>query len=157
MKKILIALDYNSSAQKVAEMGHELAKAMNAEAVLLHVIADTTYYSSLEYSPVMGFGGFSSNNFFDLINTNGLTEAAQYFLDKIKYHLHNDDIKTMVQEGDSAEAILKTAKSHHVDMIVMGSHSRNWLDQVVMGSVTKEVLQHTPIPMFIIPVKEPEA
>ena len=30
MKKILIALDYNPTAQKVAETGYKLAKAMNA-------------------------------------------------------------------------------------------------------------------------------
>ena len=29
MKKLLIALDYNPSAQKVAETGHNLAKAMH--------------------------------------------------------------------------------------------------------------------------------
>ena len=157
MKKVLVALDYNPSAQTVAEVGYELAKAMNAEVVLLHVIADTTYYSSLEYSPVMGFGGFSSNAFFNLINTNGLTEAAQYYLDKVKHHLHNSDLETLVEEGESAEAILKTAKNHHADMIVMGSHSRNWLNQVVMGSVTKEVLKDTSVPMLIIPVKEPKS
>jgi len=30
MKKILIALDYNPSAQKIAETGYALAKSMNA-------------------------------------------------------------------------------------------------------------------------------
>ena len=157
MKKILIALDYNSSAQTVAEVGYELAKSMNAEVILLHVIADTTYYSSLEYSPIMGFGGFSSDAFFGLINTNGLTEAAQYYLDKVKHHLHNNDLETLVEAGESAKVILETAKKHRADMIVVGSHSRNWLDQVVMGSVAKEVLKDTSIPMLIIPVKEPKS
>ena len=60
MKKILIALDYDPTAQKVAETGHKLAKAMNARTILLHVISDATYYSSLNYSPIMGFGGFSN-------------------------------------------------------------------------------------------------
>jgi nucleotide-binding universal stress UspA family protein len=50
MKKILIALDYNPSAQKVAETGYTLAKAMNVKAILLHVISDITYYSSLNYA-----------------------------------------------------------------------------------------------------------
>ena len=157
MKKILIAIDYNLSALTVAEMGYELAKSMNAEVVLLHVIADTTYYSSLEYSSVMGFGGFSNGEFFGLINTTGLTEAAQYYLDKVKHHLHNNDLETLVEAGESAKVILETAKKHHVDMIVMGSHSRNWLNQVVMGSVTKDVLKDTSVPMLIIPVKEPKS
>ena len=40
MKKVLIALDYNPTAQKVAEMGHAMAKAMKAEVVLLHILAE---------------------------------------------------------------------------------------------------------------------
>ena len=60
MKKVLIALDYNPTAQKIAETGYRLAKAMNARTVLLHVIADPTYYSSLNYSPIMGFDTFSN-------------------------------------------------------------------------------------------------
>ena len=58
MKKVLIALDYNPTAQKVAEAGFSMAKAMNAEVILLHVISDPVYYSSTEYSPIMGFNGF---------------------------------------------------------------------------------------------------
>ena len=39
-KKVLIALDYNPTAQKVAEVGFSMAKSMNAEITLLHVISD---------------------------------------------------------------------------------------------------------------------
>ena len=54
MKKILIAIDYDPTAQKVAEEGFELAKTMGAAVVLLHVIADPVYYSSTDYSPMGG-------------------------------------------------------------------------------------------------------
>ncbi len=59
MKKILVAIDYDPSAEKVAETGHALAQAMKAELVLLHVIAEPSYYSSMEFSPIMGFTGFT--------------------------------------------------------------------------------------------------
>lgn len=36
MNKVLIALDYNLTAQKVAEAGFSMAKSMNAEITLLH-------------------------------------------------------------------------------------------------------------------------
>ena len=52
MKKILIALDYDPTAQKVAEAGFSLAKAMGANVVLIHVVADIMYYSSMAYSPI---------------------------------------------------------------------------------------------------------
>ena len=40
MKKILIALDYDKTAKKVAEAGYSMARAMEAEVVVLHVISD---------------------------------------------------------------------------------------------------------------------
>jgi nucleotide-binding universal stress UspA family protein len=156
MKKVLITLDYDPTAQKVAEEGFQLAKSMGAEVILLHVIADPMYYSSTAYSPIMGFTGYG---YMDLIplqidNIEGLKEASQQFLDKSKDHLGDKTIQTVIAEGDFAESILKTAKDLQADIIVMGSHSRKWLEKVVMGSVTEKVLNHTSIPLFIIPTKK---
>ena len=153
MKKVLIALDYDPTAQKVAEVGFTMAKAMNAEVTLLHVISDQMYYSSAEYSPIMGFNGFMETGPSQL-NSEALKKASLNFLDKSKHHLGDKTIQTRVEEGDLAESILKTAKGIHADVIVMGSHSRKWLENVVMGSVTEKVLHHTSIPLFIIPTKK---
>jgi nucleotide-binding universal stress UspA family protein len=60
----------------------------------------------------------------------------------------------LVKEGDFGETIVKTATDLHADIIVMGSHSRRWLDEILMGSVTEKVLHHTSIPLFIIPIKK---
>ena len=154
MKKVLIALDYNPTAQKVAETGFSLAKSMGAEVILLHVISDPVYYSSMEYSPIMGFNGYMDMGPVQLDSIAGLKNASQQFLDKSKQHLDDKTIQTLVTEGDFAESILSTAKELHVDIIVMGSHSRRWLDEILMGSVTEKVLHHTSIPLFIIPTRK---
>jgi nucleotide-binding universal stress UspA family protein len=49
--------------------------------------------------------------------------------------------------------ILEAAKELQADIIVMGSHSRKWLETIVMGSETEKVLHHTTTPLFIIPTK----
>jgi nucleotide-binding universal stress UspA family protein len=154
MKKVLIAMDYDPTAQRVAEKGFKLAKSMNAQVTLLHVIADETYYSSLEYSPILGFDGFSNAQFFQVINIDGLKKASLYYLDNMKLHLGDSSIQVLVEEGKLADAILKTANKIQADVIVMGSHSRKWLEKIVMGSVTEEVLNHTQIPLFIIPTRK---
>lgn len=154
MKKVLIALDYDPTAQKVAEVGFSLAKTMGAEVTLLHVISDPVYYSSTEYSPIMGFTGYMDMGPLVLDSVDGLKRASQHFLDKSKQHLGDKTIQTQVKEGDFAESILKTAKDLQVDIIVMGSHSRKWLEKIVIGSVTEKVLNHTSIPLFIIPTKK---
>lgn len=154
MKKILIALDYDTTAQKIAEAGYSWAKSMEAGVILLHVIADPAYYSSLEYSPITGFAGYMDMTNIQLDSIGGLMTASQQYLDKTKKHLGDKKIQTVVEEGDFATSILKTAKDLHADMIVMGSHSRNWLENIVMGSVTEKVLHNTTIPLLIIPVKQ---
>jgi nucleotide-binding universal stress UspA family protein len=154
IKKVLITLDYDPTAQKVAEQGFSLAKTVGAETVLLHVISDPVYYASREYSPIMGFDGYMDMGPMQLETIDGLKKASQQFLNKSKQHLGDETIQTLVKEGDFGETILKTAKELHADIIVMGSHSRKWLENIVMGSVTEKVLHHTSIPLFIIPTKK---
>ena len=124
MKKILIALDNNAGAQKIAETGYELSEALHAHTILMHVTSDSTYYSSLNYSPILGFDSFSK---LDVVQTNTVKElkrTAQDYLDNMKLNLGDKTIRTIVKEGDYAENILQTAKEMKADMIVMGTHSR---------------------------------
>ena len=154
IKKVLIALDYDPTAQKVAEMGYSMAQSMEAEVTLLHVIVDGTYYSALQYSTVGNPMGFSAIDVTNLLDEKGLKSATHLFLEKTKQHLGDDKIKTLIKEGDFAESIMKAAKDMHADIIVMGSHSRRWLDEILMGSVTEKVLKMTKIPLFIVPTKK---
>jgi nucleotide-binding universal stress UspA family protein len=156
MKKILIALDYDPSAQKIAETGYALAKSMNAQVILLHVTSDAAYYSSLSYSPIMGFDSFSN---LDIVQTDIveiLKKAAREYLDKSKQHLGDETIQTIIKDGDFGESILDAAIEMSVDVIVMGTHSRRGLDKILMGSVTEKVLHKSTIPLFIIPTKNLE-
>ncbi len=154
MKKVLIALDYNPTAQKVAEAGFSLAKAMGAEVTLIHVITDPVYYSSTAYSPIMGFSGYMDLNYSQPGIIDELKKVSEDFLDQSKKHLGDTNIQTQVKEGDIAGTILEFAKEFKADIIVLGSHSQRWLEAVVMGSVTKKVLHNTTIPLFIIPTKK---
>jgi nucleotide-binding universal stress UspA family protein len=144
IKKVLIAMDYDETSQKVAEAGFSMAKAMNAETILLHVISEQpVYYSAYTYM-------IEYQVDFD----KDLKKTTQKFLDKAKDRLGDKSIKTVLKEGNIAENILKTAKELNIDVIVMGSHSRKWLDDIIMGSAAKDVLMKTNIPLFIIPTKK---
>lgn len=150
--QVLIALDYDPTAQIVAESGFAMAKAMNAEVVLLHVIAEPVYYSSLLYSPIMGYIGNMDQIQMD--NNDDLRKALLNYLEKMKQLLGDESTKIVFKEGDSADSIVKTANELHTDIIVMGSHSQKWLDKILMGSVTSKVLQLSTVPLFIIPTKK---
>ena len=153
IRKVLIALDYNPTAQKVAEMGYKFAKKIGAEISILHVISDETDFATLEYSPIMGYAGFADTSLSHLYDPEAMKKAATHFLEKTKHHLDDETIQTIVKEGDFAEIILKTAKLLNIDIIVIGTHSRKWLENTIMGSVTEEVLRKSTIPLFIVPTK----
>lgn len=150
MKRVLIAIDYDPSAAKVAEAGYALAKAMSAEVLLLHVIAEASYYSSMEYSPVMGFTGFADPHIPEMVESE-LKKEALRFLDASKEHLGDGTIKTIVAEGSFPKTILQVATDEQADIIVMGRQSRRGLDKILMGSVTEKVLHHSHLPLYIIP------
>ncbi len=154
MKKVLIALDYDQSAKKVAEQGIALAKCMGATAIFCHVIKDPALYSSSEQIPIAGFSGhlYTVPEKFD--NVEELKKIALKFLEKISHQLGDNSIHVMVQEGDEAEAILKMSRKEQASVIVMGVHSQNWLENKIMGNVTERVLHHSTIPVYIIPTKK---
>lgn len=154
INRVLIALDYNPTAQKVAEFGFSMAKSMDAEVILLHVMTDPEFYYTAGYSPIMGFTGEMDMGPVQMDSVERLKMASLQYLEKSKQHLGNDAIRTMVKEGDFADSILETAKEVHANIIVLGSHSRKWLENVLMGSVTEKVMRHTSIPLLIVPTKK---
>ena len=154
LSKVLIALDYDPTARKVADAGYLLAKSMEAEVVLLHIISEPVYYHSPDYSPIMGFTGTMDLGPLQIDDINDLKKVSFHFLNKYRDHLGDKAIKTVVEEGDFAETIIKTAKHLHADVIVVGSHSHKWFENILMGSVTEQVLQHSTLPLYIVPTKK---
>ena len=154
MKKILIALDYDPTAQKVAETGFSLAKSMNAEVILLHVIKSSANYATPGHFPIMGYSGYVDVSPTVLESAEGLKNASLQYLDKTRQHLGDKTIQTLVKEGDFADTILTSAKEVHADIIVLGSHSQKWLENILVGSVTENVMNDSSIPLLIVPTKK---
>jgi nucleotide-binding universal stress UspA family protein len=152
MKKVLIALDYDPTAKKVAEAGFAMAKALGAEVTLLHVVVNSAMYATVyENMGAWQIDAIDENKAFEILKT-----GSRNFLEKAKRHLADKSIQTIQKEGDFAQTILETANEINADCIVMGSHSKKWLENILMGSVTEEVLRKTTIPLFIIPTKRRE-
>ena len=53
------------------------------------------------------------------------------------------------ETGDAAEAILRAAHDHGVDVIVVGSHQHNWFSRLFSRSVSTDVLHHSDIPVLV--------
>jgi nucleotide-binding universal stress UspA family protein len=49
-----------------------------------------------------------------------------------------------------ARVILETAKREHVDVIALGTHAKAGVSRLVLGSVSEEILEHSPIPVLLV-------
>jgi nucleotide-binding universal stress UspA family protein len=60
--------------------------------------------------------------------------------------------KILVRPGHPVEEILKVADEESCDVIVLGTHSRGFLQQTFLGSVSSSVLFRTRKPVFVVPL-----
>lgn len=152
MKQILIALESNDSAKKVAVIGNDIGQAMKAHVSLLHVVHEPTYFSSLKFSPIMGYDNSSGLETVESDKLPELMVKSARFLDYMKEFLDNEGISTVVKSGEYWETIVETAQELKAELIVLGTHNRKGIDRLVSGSVAEKVLHHSTVPVLIIPI-----
>jgi len=71
-------------------------------------------------------------------------------------HAIRNQIKSIeVCESFPAEAILRRSMELEVDLIIMGTHEKGIM-HTFLGSVAKNVLNRSRIPMMIVPLPEKE-
>lgn len=153
--KILIALDFFSSGQKVADEGLNIAKLMKANVVLLHVILGPINSDINGHVTVLGFGA-SPKPVISLIKEDEkatLMETAQQYLDNTKLHFGDVKIETIVKEGNAAESILEVAMEVHADLIIVGSYCQKWFENHLQESIAEKILRFTKVPLCIIPTQ----
>jgi nucleotide-binding universal stress UspA family protein len=59
-------------------------------------------------------------------------------------------VKFLVWEGDPGESILEVAHAEGADMIVLGSHGRGPIGRLILGSVSRHVVQHAAVPVVVV-------
>lgn len=149
MKKVLITLDYNPNSEIVVRKGREMAKLMNAQICLFHVLADVRYYG-MQYEPFMGYEGYAFPVDYNLQNE--FVDVAKDYLEKTRLHLNDENVTTHLAEGDTARSILEYAEQWGADLIVMGTHSHGTLEKFFLGTVASSVLEKTKIPVYMVPI-----
>lgn len=151
MNKVLIAVDYHPNAEKVVKAGYALAQTMNAKVCLLHVVTEFGYYNT-QYPTFMGYDltDLGTN---DKIRKD-LLKVSEDYLTQIAKHLKDPEVETHTVEGESADTIMAYAKKWHAHVIVMGTHSHSFLDKILMGNVTLNVVEQTAIPIYLVPIKQ---
>lgn len=75
-----------------------------------------------------------------------ISEVAQ----NLQSRISNVSITYEVVQGSPGSQILKVAKNWKADLITMGTTNKKGIDKIILGSVSKQVLQKAQCPVLII-------
>ncbi len=145
LKNILVATDFSEPSAVAMAYGRDLARSYDATLHVLHVVEDVM----MRYSPEVGFA------IPDL--QRDLEKAARRDLDAA---ITDDDRKTLkvvavVETSFNVPGgITEYAKAHTIDLIIVGTHGRGAVKQLLMGSAAERVVRSAPCPVLTVRAKE---
>lgn len=139
--RILVPLDGSELAEDALPFAQELARAFDAEILLLRVWAPSAYI-------IEGYPAGRSVVEFDEV----AQAAVQEYLRRKNQELQSQGlrVKWETEIGPTADGILQTVETHAASIIVMSTHGRSGLGRWVMGSVAERVLSASPVPVLLV-------
>lgn len=142
--RILVPTDFSEYANAAFRYALELARAVQAQIHLLHVVdnplAAGMWSSEIYTAEIAG------------LQINLVRDAEE----RLKHSVPPgaDNVSTEVRSGNPTRQILDAAREHGSNLIVMGTNGRTGIAHVVMGSVAERVLRQAPCPVLTL---RPEA
>ncbi len=139
-QRILVPHDFSSSANHAAALARDEAKAHGGEVLLLHVVDLPS-----GFSPDTQVAGLDAPI---KILEYAMMAATEHLRD-LATRLEADGVavSTFVRVGHPVEEILRLSREHEADAIVMGTHGRSALRQLLAGSVAERVVRASHIPV----------
>ena len=140
--KLLVAVDLSESTQTIVEKVEEINKEYPSKVWILHNAEPEPDFVEFKVDPL----------------------AARETLAKKFHNEHRQiqeianrlrkaglDATALLVHGATVETILKEASDLDVDMIVVGTHGRGAMYQLLVGSVSEGILHKSPYPVLVIP------
>jgi len=151
-QRILIGIDDSKYSENAAEYGFDLAHTFKSEVALVHItepiIMAPPTDPGMTGSMMPGLGVEDP----ELINLQ--EEHSSKLIDNTIKRLAGDLQVTQFNEfGSTADAILDCIAKFNADLVVLGTHSRTGLDRFFMGSVSEDVVRHSPVAVLVVPLK----
>lgn len=141
-KNILVPHDFSDASNQALSNAESLAKSFGATVHVLHIVVDPyTEVWSIDATG-MDLGSLVSRWQLD----------AQKRLDDLSVGVPHERVTKV---GQPHKEIVAYAKEHDIDMIVMGTHGRGFVEHMLLGSVAEKVLRTAPCP--VMTVRAPKA
>lgn len=136
-RHLLVPLDGSGLAESVLPAAAALADRLGASVTLMHIMergAPATIHGDRHLRDV----GDAERYLEEIERRLSLRDLA------LARHVHEP------LEGDVARAIVQHAQELHVDLIILSTHGRGGLRELVVGSIAQRVLQRGAAPIFLI-------
>ena len=132
---ILFPLDFSKTAPLVAQHVASVAKNYGAQLHVIHVIPNYDRHVIPANSQLM-----------KEITDRACSDMAEF----VKTHFSGLNTITEVVTGHVGRQIVDYASCNDISLIIMGTHGRSELGQLVFGSVAQRVVQSATIPVMTI-------
>jgi nucleotide-binding universal stress UspA family protein len=75
----------------------------------------------------------------------------------IDLHIRDLPHDARILEGDVAEQVAEVARDVGAAWIVVGTRGRGQLARLILGDTTQSILQRTPCPVIVVPLRQAES
>ena len=135
-KTILVPIDFEEASVEALGQARTLAETLGFEVVLLHVYAlPAPFYSGI--APMSGPG----------LNEEIRVAAAETLE---RFALQHGGLRSVLRCGDPTTETLAVIEELNPEMVVMGTHGREGLAHLLLGSVAENIVRKSPVPVLTL-------
>jgi len=143
--KLLVGVDLSGSTEKIVKKVEDIAKSLSAKVWLLHVAEPEPDYVGFDMETEAVRDAIAKR-------FHGEHRQIQEIADRLRKA--GLDTTALLVQGATVETMLNEASKLDVDMIVVGSHGRGAMYQLLVGSVSEGVLHGSEYPILVVPTHE---
>lgn len=145
-KNILVAVDLKPSDGKLIKHATAMAEKFNSKVWIIHVAAPDPDFIGLRVGPVY----IREMRAEELKKEHQTLRSMSEELKK-----HSIEAEALLLQGPTIETLKQEVQKLKVDLLVMGSHKRGFLFELLIGSTSSvKMIKEISIPVFIIPLPD---
>ncbi len=148
-KRVLVPLDGSMLAESALEPALNLAEQSAGTVCLIRVpvFMDSGVQSTPEYDRIWAADNNSIPEY----------EDTTAYLRETRNRIARPGVtlRTVVGEGEPANAVINTAIDRNADLIMIASHARKGVSRWLLGSVASKVIGQAPMPVMLVRKSQP--
>ena len=145
LKTILHPTDFSESSRYALELACALARDQAARVIVLHVLPHPAPIGTDSNVPAFK----DAHTAEDL---QAYREEMARLLARVREQAPCAQVEPLLKEGPVADVITRTFAETPCDLIVMGTHGRSRMHQLMMGSVAAAVTRNASCPVVTVKV-----